>query len=295
LLTHVKVEYRFVGEKDFKPVSKLTIGRAETFVPAACHPLGQFPLVLQFGVPSDGPASFHGSRGRSLCAGQAPIRFKVSATDLDGATVSIVQEFLNAPLKVEEPAANDAVFVYADNVVSEERAAVHCTITDGSDGVKISVGSSSINEDRLRKLAGEGCAKKVSEVLINDLSSNYSSYKYFATALIDRSCQRVWAVKVDMVRSDCESQGSGLMLVPIYGKTTPTRAVAITVPTPVENKESESKSSGGGANADDKLDDLPAGAVRKMRASPPSTLEQIQRSLLSLDVQIQRIADSIKK
>jgi len=280
---------------DYKPVSNLIIGLAETYLLSACHPLGQFPFVLQFGVPSDGPPSFHGSRGRSLCAGQAPIRFRLTASDLDGSSVSIVQEFLNAPVKVEEPNANDALFVYADNVLAEERASLHCTITNESGVLKVSVGSSSIDEERLRKLAGEGCAKKVSEVPFNDLSSNYSSYKYGATALVDRSCQRVWAIKVDLARTDCESQGSGLMLVPLYGKTTPTRAVTIAVPAPAAEAKEESKSSGAGANADDTHDDQPAGFVRKLRASPPSTLEQIQRSLLNLELQIQRIADGIKK
>jgi len=291
----VKAEYRFVGDKEYKSVNRLTVGRADTFVPAACSPLSQFPLSLQFSIPSDGPPNFHGSRGRSLCAGQAPIRVRISATDLDGASVSIVQEFLNAPVKVEEPNADDAVFVYADNVVSEERAAVHCTITNDSGKLKVSVGSSSIDEDRLRKLAGEACAKKLSEVPISDLGSNYSSYKYGATALVDRSCQRVWALKVDMVRTDCESQGSGLMVLPLYGKTTPTRAVSISVPAHVEAKGSETKSNSAGANSDDTFDDADPRAVRKMRASPPSTLEQIQRSLHNLEVQIQRIADGVGK
>jgi hypothetical protein len=294
LLTHVKVEYRFVGQKEFKPVNGLSISRAQTFVPSACAPLCQFPLVLQFGLPSDGPPNFHGSRGRSLCAGQAPIRIRLSASDLEGATVSLVQEFLNAPVNVEGPKPEDALFVYADNVVSEERASVHCTITN-SDQLKVSVGSSSIDEDRLRKLAGEACAKKVSELPFSDLSSNWSAYKYGATALVDRSCQRVWAIKVDIARTDCESQGSGLMVLPLYGKTTPTRAVSFAVPSQVEAKEGESKSNTAGANADDTFDDQPASFVRNMRASAPSSMEHIQRSLQNLEVQLQRIADSIKK
>jgi len=293
-LTHVKVEYRFVGQEEFKPVRNLSINRAQTFVPSAASPLSQFPLALQFGVPSDGPPNFHGSRGRSLGAGQAPIRIRILASDLDGATVSLVQEFMNSPPSVEGPNAGDAVFVYADNVVSEERACLHCTITK-DEQLKVSVGSSSIDEDRLRKLAGEACAKKVSELPFNDLSSNYSSYKYGATALVDRSCQRVWAIKVDIARTDCDSQGSGLMVLPLYGKTSPTRSVSIDVPGQVEAKEGESKSSGAGAHADDTLDDQPANFARKMRASAPSSMEQIQRSLQNLEIQLQRIADGLKK
>lgn len=294
LLTHVSAEYRFVGEKEFKPVNGLTISRARTFVPTACSPLSQFPLTLQFGIPSDGPAGFHGARGRSLCAGKAPIRVRVSAKDLDGATVSIVQEFLNEPVKVEGPKPEDTLFVYADNVVLEERAAVHCSVTQQSGSLKVSVGSSSIDEDRLRRLAGEACAKKVSELPFNDLSSNYSSYNYGAVALVDQSCQRVWAIQVNVKRSDCDATGSGVMALPLYGKTTPTRAVSIVSPTHVEAKSEESKGNGAG-NADDTFDDLPANYTRSVRQSAPSALEQIQRSLQNIEVALQHIATGIKK
>jgi hypothetical protein len=290
------VEYRFVGQKDFKPVTSLTINQSKTFNPAACPPLCQYPLALKFGVPSDGPPSFHGNRGRSLCAAQSPIRIRVSARDLDGATVSLVQEFVNDAVSVEGPEDNDAVFVYADNVVSEDRSCVHCKVTNEPDNMKVSVGSSSLSDTALRKLAGEACAKKISELPIDDFSCSSSYYKYSAVALVDLSCQRVWAIKVDMERTDCESSGSGLMVVPLYGKTDPARPVSITVPPQKgESKEGESKSSGAGANADDSFDDLPSGFVRKQRASAPSSMEQMQHSLQNLEAQIQRIADAIKK
>jgi len=291
------VEYRFVGENEFKSVSSLTIGRAKIFAPSACPPLGQFPLNLQFGIPSDGPAGYHGNRGRSLCAAKTPIRIRVSAKDLDGAMVSIVQEFINEPTKVEGPAPEDTLFVYADNVVTEERSAVHCSVTQDSDTLKVSVGSSSIDEDCLRKLAGEACAKKVSELPFNDLSCNNSSYKCRTVALVDRSCQRVWAVQVNIDRTDCDATGSGLMLVPLYGKTTPTRPVSIVAPTHGEAKSDQSKNSGAG-NADDNFDDLPANYTRKMRQPAPSAsddLEQIRRSLHNIEVALQQIASGIKK
>jgi len=294
LLTHVSAEYRFIGETEWKPVGHCTVGK-DAFVPAAAHPLAQFPLSLQFDIPSNGPPNHYAARGRSLVASQAPIRVRVTVSDMDGYSATIVQEFLNAPLRVEEPKPEDALFVVADNVVAEERSCAHCTITNEDNTLKVSVASSSINEERLRKLAGEGCAKKVNEVPIDDLQSNYSSYKISATALVDRTCQRVWAIKVDIHRPDCNAHDSGLMLVPLYGKTDPKRQIAIAPPTPtVEGKDNETKTNNG-SNADDSHDDVPQGAHRKMRMPPPSTLEQIQLSLRNLEQQITRIADGMKK
>jgi len=96
LLTHVKVDYRFVGEKEYRPVKSLQFNRErDPFVPNACSPLQQFPLSITFAIAGQGPKNAHSPRGRSLLARQSPIRVRISANDLSGATVCLVQEFMN--------------------------------------------------------------------------------------------------------------------------------------------------------------------------------------------------------
>lgn len=295
LLTHVKVDYRFIGEQEYRPVNRLQFNREPGFVPSACGPLQQIPLSMTFAIPAEGPPNAHAPRGRSLCARRAPIRVRISANDLAGATVSMVQEFMNSPPDYETAKAADNLFVYADNVVTEERAALHCTAKIASDELTVYVGSNYVKGDELRKLAGTACNQKITEIPITGLSSNYSDYKYHCTGLVDRSCQRIWAIKVDLERTDCDSKSSGVMLLPLYGRTTPTRSVAIAeakTQEAVAAEEPKVNIKVGSPNSDDNFDDVPAQYTRQMRTPPPSPLEQVQRSLASIEQSLRLIVET---
>jgi hypothetical protein len=281
LLTGLTVEWRLVGEKMWHPASKVLVQNHPRFVPVRAHPLDCTAFKLQFGIPMDGPKSHWGSRGRSLVASKAPIRFRVTIKDLDGGSVSQVLEFVNESVKMESAADEDALFVYADNTAGDERSYVHCTIRN-DDNLYVYAGSSYIDVERLQKLAGQACSQKVSEISVSDLSSSSSAYKIDVNALVDKNCQRVWALKVEVSRTDCESSNFGLMMVPLYGKTTPTRPVSVVPPTVSvpETKSSESKTKGAD---DDDYDNVAANHVRQLRPTPPSStvvlLQSIERQL----------------
>ncbi|KAF8952009.1 hypothetical protein BGZ46_003698, partial [Entomortierella lignicola] len=225
VLLSAKAEYRLLGEEEYKPVKYFGLRNAK--FPLSIPPMETVDIPFEFTV--DKPE--HVVKRRNVAINFAhltihrPLRARITFTDVEGETVSLIQEYVHSVKGVVQRKENDIGYFYIDDVDLSQRTI--CTFKMPEDPKKhvvdIRAGfmmTSRISELDLRKIVYNAEKTGVTQVDMkigcNDLGLDYTCW-----ALVDLSCRRVYGFKAMMKHGSMTpikySGCLGYVPCPLYG------------------------------------------------------------------------------
>ena len=141
--------------------------------------------------------------------------------------------FQNPPLKLSSPDKDDKLFLAVDSLRMQERSVVRCTInSSGVLRVRFADASTSweLDSEQRLKLAHQAVRDQMPLQPVEALHQREgSSSKLECWAVVDVACRRVFAVKLVLSRTDCDSKAAGYVLVPAFKPAQDTQATSTTV------------------------------------------------------------------
>ncbi|GJJ72554.1 hypothetical protein EMPS_04912 [Entomortierella parvispora] len=201
IIMSAKAEYRLVGDKDYKPVKTLGYWK-ET----------KFPLTIKPAEAVDIPFEFTVDKTPEMIARKQvavnfahltvhrPLRVRITLTDIDGNTISLVDEYVHSPRGFQPRGDTDLGFFFVDDVDNCSRIVVRfkpptdpkkhiITITPGWSM------SLHLSEYDLNKIVYKAKKTGVTQAEM-DLGYTDLGLSWKVWALVDLSCSRVYGFKV---------------------------------------------------------------------------------------------------
>ncbi|KAF9399221.1 hypothetical protein BGX21_006616 [Mortierella sp. AD011] len=226
VLMSAKAEYRLVGEEEYRPVKWFGL-RSGTKFPISIAPMESVDIPFEFVV--DKPQAVIERRSVAINFAHLtihnPLRVRVTFTDVEGETVSLVQEYVHKVNGVTTRQEEDIGFFYLDDVDLSQRTLI--TIKEPKDPKKhvvdICAGyalTNKISELDLRRIVHNaehtGVTQVDMKIGFSDLGLNWNCW-----ALVDLSCKRVYGFKVMAIHGSMTpvkySGCLGYAPCPLYG------------------------------------------------------------------------------
>jgi len=225
IIVDAKCEWRFVGNHDWKPVDYFEMEKQFTCFPMENTDVG---FIFRINDETKSVSWFN----RSWIARHQPIRFRVTFEDVFGEKVSQVFEYVFSPFKKEVREKSDSeLFLYVDNLDLYERhtmvAKKTYTKIDGYGDV-VEVNGTKYSETELRSLVFKAAQTNNFEILLfekDETPNKGFDLNKKAWALIDQSCNRVYAIKMLLmgVSKDSICAHLGYLELDLYGKVDTTK------------------------------------------------------------------------
>jgi len=244
---------------------------------------------------------------RAFCARYRPIRIKITVEEIEGEECSLVLEHVFRHYQLERKKDSDLGFFFFDNPNTFRRHYVHIQPPAYPDREVVKIGSNAITPKTLEKAVYQALKTGKTEVDINIRTEDSGGeYEWDAYALVDVSCQRVYAFKIVLVEGRSASPRRfgciGYTLCPSYGETVEqTRPISyatelVKLP-PLEPYTMPEYPQ------DDDVDDRKPPVPSVVEAPPPSSSNatspiippELNARLVSIDTNLERIANALEK
>ncbi|KAF9346147.1 hypothetical protein BGX26_002364, partial [Mortierella sp. AD094] len=201
VLMSAKAEYRLVGEKEYKPVKWFGL-RANVKFPISIAPMESVDIPFEFVVNK--PQTVIDRQKVAINFAHLtihhPLRIRITLTDVEGETISLVQEYVHKVHGVSPRQKNDIGFFYIDDIDLSQRTIITFKepLYTEQHVVDICAGyalTSRISELDLRKIVHKAERTGVTQV---DMKIGFSDMglDWTCWALVDLSCKRVYGFKV---------------------------------------------------------------------------------------------------
>jgi len=236
VITDIKCEWRYTGEKEWKSVDLLEAEKNFSLTPMRNAEWGYYVAI-------NDTTKCVGWFDRSWVGRNQPIRFKFTFEDIEGYTASQIVEYVfNPPIQYEKK-DEDIVFLSVDNVEKYDRSILKGSITFNPEYPNSSVFT----------IENSYTGEDLDGIVFKAINENNFEHQLFtktdsgvtktAWALVDVNTNRVYAVKA-LITNDY-SAAMGYFEVPLYGKPTTvtkpnkpaTEQVAFPSLTPYEQKQ----------------------------------------------------------
>ncbi|KAF8937594.1 hypothetical protein BGZ58_002459 [Dissophora ornata] len=227
IILSAKAEYRLVGEDKYKPVGYFGL-RANVQFPLTIGPSEAIDIPFEFLVdkPERAKIRSHTAINYAHLTIQHPLRVRITFTDIDGETVSLVQEYVHSVNGVvTRHEKEDIGYFFVDDVDLSQRTTV--TIKESTSPKKYFLGilaglgmTNKVTEMDLHKFAYKAERTGVTEVDMKLGESNLG-LDWTIWALVDLSCRRVYGFKVLLYHGSMtpvrECATLGYAPCPLYG------------------------------------------------------------------------------
>lgn len=201
-IVSVSAKYRMVGEPDYNPVQQmLLLDGLDSRLPVTLPPRQSAQIKFEVKVPrTDDDAKLRiPSRGLAFLARCRPLRLKLTLEDIEGNKSTLVLEYVcnpNIKGQIVQPTAENLAQCFFDNhdtlsryYVSVSRAGLNSTWPLTINGVKY-------DATRLEKLVYSALKTGTTEFNLGIGRNGSGKWEAAAYALVDTSCQRVYAFKI---------------------------------------------------------------------------------------------------
>ncbi|KAF9584540.1 hypothetical protein BGW38_006087 [Lunasporangiospora selenospora] len=226
ILLSAKAEYRLLGEEEYRPVKSFGL-RGDVKFPLSLAPSQAIDIPFEFTV--DKPK--HVVERRNLAINFAhltihhPLRVRITFTDIDGETISLVQEYVHPVMGIQKRKEEDIGYVYIDDIDLCQRTVVW--VKKAGDDTHF-----------LRVLGGLGFTKKVYEIDLHrivykaektkvtqvdmELGESNLGINWTIWALVDLNCRRVYGFKILVYHGSMTpvryAASLGYVACPLYGE-----------------------------------------------------------------------------
>ncbi|KAF9104189.1 hypothetical protein BGX27_010207 [Mortierella sp. AM989] len=226
VLLSAKAEYRLVGEKEYRPVNYFGLRNNEQF-PLSIAPMQTIDIPFEFLV--DKPEAVVARKQTAINFAHLtihhPLRVRITFTDMEGETVSLIQEYVHSPMGITRRKEEDIGYFYVDDIDLSRRTLVTVKqpknpkihIVDICGGLGM---SSKISEMDLRKLVYKAEKMGVTQLDMG-IGTKDLGVDWTAWALVDLSCKRVYGFKILLYHGSMtparETACLGYCPCPLYG------------------------------------------------------------------------------
>ncbi|THU87901.1 hypothetical protein K435DRAFT_730379 [Dendrothele bispora CBS 962.96] len=310
-VSSIKAFYRLVGDDTYLPADSFEFIE-ETPLPLTIEPRQTWTMKFSVYVKRSEADIKLGIRwwNRAFIARKRPLRLKLVLTDIEDEEASLVLEYICHHFEPEKVADDDLGFFYIDDANLYTRNHVH--VVKRGDG-EIRVGDHDFDVKGLQKVVYKALKSGESEVDLEvgqeKNTGEPGAWEWKAWALVDLSCQRIYAFKILITRGIVGKDGfacMGYVACPDYGEVInekkPIRYAEEKVPFPeLENIVEEN------TTWDDTVDDL-VPEVPLASATPASTSasgpigstqlaipEEVTQRLASIDTNLARLATAMEQ
>ncbi|KIK51545.1 hypothetical protein GYMLUDRAFT_208552 [Collybiopsis luxurians FD-317 M1] len=219
--------YRFIGDETYKPGELIQSSSKEQVIfPISIEPRQTWIYKFNVGVPLSAEERKIQTgdimwRDLSIVARQRPLRIKLVLTDVEEEECSLVLDYVS-PVVVDQAKSKDIAFFYIDDPFTFKRYGVHIAQTPsekvssitGEIAVQIGPRWPWLFELDLQKTVHKALKMGESEVDLSDLdigqtqySETPSAWSWKCWALVDLSCQRVYAFKILITKDIVGTKG----------------------------------------------------------------------------------------
>ncbi|KAF5364595.1 hypothetical protein D9758_005586 [Tetrapyrgos nigripes] len=305
-IASVKAFYRLVGDETYRPVGSFEFVEAAP-LPVTIEPRQTWTMKFGVYVPRSEEDVKLGIKwwDRGFIARNRPLRLKLVVTDIEDEEASLVLEYICNHFKPEKAGNDDLAFFYIDDPKAWQRNYVHVEKLDDG-GVKI---HDQFDVKGLQKIVYRALKSGESEVdlevgQVKD-AGEPSEWEWKAWALVDLSCQRVYAFKVLITRGIVGKKGFaclGYVACPEYGEVInekrPTSYAEEKVSFPDLDPLVE-ESTSWDDTVDDKIEAPPSAAptatLAPTAAGQLAIPEELTQRLVSIDTSLSRLATAIEQ
>ncbi|KAF9072641.1 hypothetical protein BDP27DRAFT_1417986 [Rhodocollybia butyracea] len=206
--------YRFVGDEEYKPVKSVEVLDG-VVLPYSIDPRQTWTLKFGVTVQRNSKDAKVEDKwwDRAFIARQRPLRIKLVLTDIEDEECSLVIDYVCPARKQLSASSNDTAFFYVADPFTWRRYCVHVA-NDSNLGQKVvEISSECSNGDRVStRMPHQFDAERMKKIVYKALQSGDSevdldigkdidigkstAWSWKAWALIDLSCQRIYAFKI---------------------------------------------------------------------------------------------------
>jgi len=155
---------------------------------------------------------------QSWVARHSPIRLQITFEDVFGNKISHVLEYVNKGYPLEEKKDTDILFLHADTTFDRNRNVLRVSPTN-SERELVKIGGYTVTKPLLRSFVYNAIKTGITEQLVHENTDTTKGTKVWA--LIDLSCQIVYAFKVLFYTIPTVSAQMGYVKVNQYEKPQP--------------------------------------------------------------------------
>jgi len=186
------------------------------FEPFSCEPLENNLVAFEIHVPDEKKTGriFN----QSWVARHSPIRLKITFEDVFGSKISHVLEYVNKGYPLEEKKDTDILFLHADTTFDRNRNSLRVSPTN-SERELVKIDGYTVTKPMLRSFVYNAIKTGITEQLVHEHIDTNKGTKVWA--LIDLSCQIVYAFKVLFYTIPTVSAQMGYVKVNQYEKPQP--------------------------------------------------------------------------
>jgi hypothetical protein len=199
VLLSAKAEYRLVGETEYKPVNYFGL-RNDVRFPLSVAPSQAIDIPFEFTVDKPDVAKGRHPVGINFAhlTIHHPLRVRITFTDIEGDTISLVQEYVHRVNGVQLRKPEDIGYFFVDHVDFSMRTIL--TIKESTDPKRYFLGvrgseTVKVTETDLHKIVYRAEKSGITEVDMK-LGENNLGYNSTIWALVDLGCRRVYGFKV---------------------------------------------------------------------------------------------------
>ncbi|KAG0219442.1 hypothetical protein B0O80DRAFT_492641 [Mortierella sp. GBAus27b] len=201
ILLSAKAEYRLVGEEEYKPVNYFGL-RGDAKFPLSVAPSQAIDIPFEFTVDKPEIAKNHHPLAINFAhlTIHHPLRVRITFTDIEGDTITQIQEYVHPICGVQPRKPEDIGYFYVDDVDFSWRTVVR--IKKPTDPKKYFLGiegnlemTNKVTEIDLHKIVYRAQITGITEVDMK-MGANNLGVNWTIWALVDLSCRRVYGFKV---------------------------------------------------------------------------------------------------
>ncbi|KAF9470284.1 hypothetical protein BDN70DRAFT_774751, partial [Pholiota conissans] len=199
----VSAMYRLVGDSEYAPVAKCQLldGDGEK-LPITIEPRQSWKIKFSMMVPrTEDDAKLRISwKDAAFVARYRPLRIKLILEDVEGAKMSLVLEYVHQPISwtFKQPNANDLYLFSFDNYITFSHQYVHITSDYSKDGL-FTIHGAQITPKMLKRIVYRALKTQTAEIDLGIGQEPFpGEWAWSAWALVDLSCQSVYAFKIIM-------------------------------------------------------------------------------------------------
>ncbi|EAU88653.2 hypothetical protein CC1G_01026 [Coprinopsis cinerea okayama7 len=224
-----KAQYRFVGEKEYKPVKSFKLeGNMADALPLTIDPKQGVTLKFEATVPRSEEDIKDDIRwwNRAYCARHRPLRLKLILEEIEGEECSLVLEYVFTPFPFDKPRENDIASFYFDDPKTLTRHLIRVEEPWSSGENVLRIDGEDVSVKLLNQTVYRALKTGKTEIDLElGREKSGGEWEWKAWALVDISCRRVYAFKILLQQGQLVPDGKkqfacmGYVLCPEYGES----------------------------------------------------------------------------
>ncbi|KIK55359.1 hypothetical protein GYMLUDRAFT_1018296 [Collybiopsis luxurians FD-317 M1] len=215
-ISSVTAFYRLIGDESYKPAQSIQL-EDRIVLPVTIDPRQTWTMKFTVVVPrSEGETNIEMPWQRSsFVARERPLRMKLVLTDVEEEECSLVIDYVSPALEPQKAMPKDIAFFYIDDPHTLGRYGVHVIKGNamGPLGGQFSlvIGNNTVGQDWMKKTIYKALKLGESEIDTNFGQNNNpgktNAWSWKCWALIDLSCQRLYAFKILITKDIIGTKG----------------------------------------------------------------------------------------